>query len=456
MSDVNMLLRPPVNRAMRQLDRAFFQKTVPLAAARIFSNQQISQCRKDLEKSRDLLRHERISPIQLAPGANNTGLKCLLLKPNIKHDDVSTWSETLRALETSKKVDVIPYELQLNYDSWDYYDIMTSVLPEDEQEEVPSGFSIIGHVAHLNLRSQYLPYKSLIASVLLDKNPQVRTVINKIDDVGAENPFRTFPYEVLAGPNDLNVEVKEEDCLFRFDYAKVYWNPRLHSEHKRLVSLFSEGEAVCDVMAGVGPFAVPAGRKRVFVWANDLNPDSYASLEDAIKRNKVSQYVRPFSTDGRRFIVDATRDLYHATKQHKVEIFSKPSRSSKEEKKLLKTLIQPRYFSHYVMNLPASALSFLTSFVGVYRAADIPQTLDARLPKIHVYCFSTKSEDNVEEEKKICAEITGLLGREMRPGSSHVEGEVEIVDVRDVAPNKRMFCASFTLPSDVAWARPMA
>jgi tRNA (guanine37-N1)-methyltransferase len=92
--------------------------------------------------------------------------------------------------------------------------------------------------------------------------------------------------------------------------------------------------------------------------------------------------------------------------------------------------------------------------VGLYTAANIPQTPEAPLPKIHVYCFSTKSEDNVEEGKNICAEITNLLGREMKPGSPEVEGEVEIMDVRDVAPNKRMFCASFILPRDVAWAEP--
>ena len=183
-------------------------------------------------------------------------------------------------------------------------DIMHAILPEDEQSELPTGFSIVGHVgmnsksfvapcvgtnstAHLNLRKQYLPYKDLIATVLLDKNPTIRTVINKIDDVGTENEYRTFDYELLAGKPDLNVEAKEEDCIFRFDYSKVYWNSRLNTEHRRLVEMFQKGEAVCDVMAGVGPFAVPAGKRKVFVWANDLNPDSYASLYDAIKRNKV-------------------------------------------------------------------------------------------------------------------------------------------------------------------------
>ena len=142
-------------------------------------------------------------------------------------------------------------------------------------------------LAHLNLRDECLPYKHLIATVLLDKRPNIRTVINKIDDVGADNPFRTFAYEVLAGDPDMNVRHVEQECVFHFDYSKVYWNSRLNTEHERLVNCFANGEAVCDAMAGVGPFAIPAGKKKCWVLANDLNPESFCGLQDAIKRNKV-------------------------------------------------------------------------------------------------------------------------------------------------------------------------
>lgn len=121
----------------------------------------------------------------------------------------------------------------------------------------------------------------------MDKNPTIRTVINKIDDVGEENEFRTFRYELLAGPDEMNVEVREQDCTFRFDYSKVYWNTRLSTEHRRLVSKLNLGEVVCDVMAGVGPFALPAAKKKVWVWANDLNPESYNSLVENANKNKV-------------------------------------------------------------------------------------------------------------------------------------------------------------------------
>lgn len=355
-------------------------------------------------------------------------------------------------------VTVIPYELKLEYNYWTYHDIMSAILPEDDQNEIPVGFSQVGHVAHLNLRDQYLQYKHLIAVVLMDKNPGVKTVINKIDDVGEESEYRTFKYEVLAGPDDLNVTISEENCAFKFDYAKVYWNSRLNTEHRRLVGMFKQGEAVCDVMAGIGPFAVPAGKRKAFVWANDLNPDGYISLQDAIKRNKVQDFVRPFNTNGHDFIKDATKRL--AETHYSVDMTPKPHRNAPKASefapKPTQVLQQPKVFSHYVMNLPASAIAFLPSFIGLYQPDLrylLPQNPDSspafNMPIVHVYCFSTKSDDNVAESIDICQRISEQLGYELKPGDG--KDEVNIYDVRDVAPKKRMFCASFRLPEAVAF-----
>ena len=165
-------------------------------------------------------------------------------------------------------------------------EILAATLPSDVGE-VPTSYTIVGHIAHMNLRSQHLPYKYHIGSVILSKarTQGITTVVNKLDII--DSTYRNFQMEVIAGEENFDVTQHHLDCEFRFDFSKVYWNTRLETEHRRLVDMFAPGEVVADVFAGVGPFAVPAGKKRVFVLANDLNPDSYASMEGNIAANKV-------------------------------------------------------------------------------------------------------------------------------------------------------------------------
>lgn len=309
-------------------------------------------------------------------------------------------------------------------------------------------------IAHLNLREQYLPYKYLIGQILLDKNPNVRTVINKIEDVGSTNPYRTFPYEVLAGPDDMDVTVSFADCQFCFNFARVYWNPRLNTEHERLIGKFQEGEAVCDVMAGVGPFSVPAGKKRVFVSANDLNPDSNIGLQYAIKKNKIADFVTADCMDGRLFIKKATEEL---SVQRRVVVISQKGKTTRHQRTQSsaseasrKIFTCPKSFQHYVMNLPASAVDFLDAFRGVYarRSRDFIPHTETALPTVHVYCFSEQKETEEEDCEAVCELVSKHLGYRISPTTP----DTEIHFVRRVSPRKKMFCASFKLPSEIAFA----
>lgn len=115
---------------------------------------------------------------------------------------------------------------------------------------------------------------------------------------------------------------------------------------------------------------------------------------------------------------------------------------------------QPKTFSHYIMNLPETAISFLPAFVSLYAGHEslfAPYT-DAKLPLIHVYCFSPWDKNYALEnarKTKICENISDVLGYKLSPG----DAEVDIVWVRAVSPNKAMYAASFRLPPEVAFRK---
>jgi tRNA (guanine37-N1)-methyltransferase len=117
------------------------------------------------------------------------------------------------------------------------------------------------------------------------------------------------------------------------------------------------------------------------------------------------------------------------------------------------------------MNLPASAIEFLSSYRGVYAGKQHlfhPHTA-TKLPMVHVHCFSYKADDETPAVD-ICERISREVGFEFRAaprgdnGMEGLEEEVEeegmvrIHGVRDVAPAKSMYCASFRLPAAVAFA----
>jgi tRNA (guanine37-N1)-methyltransferase len=76
------------------------------------------------------------------------------------------------------------------------------------------------------------------------------------------------------------------------------------------------------------------------------------------------------------------------------------------------------------------------------------------LPIVHCYCFGPKNDLNDDPESKvakqiICKELSEKIGFEITPETK----DVEIFDVRDVAPKKRQYCASFRLPAEVAFRK---
>lgn len=82
-TDLDML-RPPINRAMRILDRAFFKTSIPTSAARVFDPKHIKSCRDDLHH--DILKLDRKQAVVSVRDPQGADAKALLLKPGIRSE----------------------------------------------------------------------------------------------------------------------------------------------------------------------------------------------------------------------------------------------------------------------------------------------------------------------------------------------------------------------------------
>ncbi|QSL65703.1 hypothetical protein MERGE_003016 [Pneumocystis wakefieldiae] len=408
------LLKPPVNRSMRILDKQFFRKSILLSAAVVPLNL-ISSFRKIC--SMDIMR--RIVPVSYG----DCSFKKVVLKPEVSVQNVSKLTEKSHKFIRDNNISIVPHVLELDYDFWGSDDILNAILPENLLNDIPCSFTQVGSIAHMNIRQEYLPYKKIIGEVILSKNKGICTVVNKVDTI--DTKFRNFKMEVLAGENNFFVQHSESNCLFKFDFSKVYWNSRLSYEHNRLVNLFQKGDAICDVFAGVGPFSIPAGKKGAIVFANDLNPDSYESLKENISLNKVDLLVKAYCKDGRQFIKDSVQELLDFSRQKIITISHENSKLQKKVSKFEGILV-PQVFKHFIMNLPETSIEFLDAFKGIYSEHKHLFFSDKNsLPTLHVYCFS-----KLDPPDDLVSKLSSSLGTTLS------QNDVNIYCVRKVSPNK--------------------
>jgi tRNA (guanine37-N1)-methyltransferase len=323
-------------------------------------------------------------------------LSIVMAEPGVRRILLSDGTTSLPpdVTELVGDVPLTPYSTVLNYRNFTLQEILRMHLPEGCV--IPSAFETIGHIAHLNLLDEQLPYKHLIGRAIILKNPVIKTVVMKVGTV--HSVFRTMDLELLAGEPNFETNVRPGGLHLQLDFSKVYWNSRLESEHQSLVASFTESAVVADAMCGIGPFAIRAARhKRCRVFANDLNPESFKWLQRNVALNLVVDLVECSNLDAREFI----RRVFAAGG-----------------------------CDYVVMNLPATAVEFL----DVIAECAVKYRGTARLPIVHFYSFDSKDQNH---ELSLLQRARAALGIELPSLAIH--------KVRDVSPGKDMFRCTFSV-----------
>ena len=352
-------------------------------------------------------------------------------------------------LKNEKNWSIIEESITLNEKNFSYEEIFKYFIEDeidkkklDENEinvdnllkTLPNGFEIVGKIAHMNLRDQYLKYKYFIGQLILDKNPSLSTVINKVGKI--DNVYRTYDMEILAGEENYNVEHKEGNVRFQFDLRKTYWCSRLQNERDRVLKLLKKNEVLCDAFCGVGPLALRACKQGVKVYANDLNPDAYTYLNNNIRINKLNKdNIKTYNMDAREFI----KGLVNMSKNNVDE----------DEENADKIFPKDLHINHFYMNLPKDAIEFMDIFVGLFKGCKNDIYNKDNLPIIHVYGFA-KIDNNPHELLK--KRIAKAFKIEYDLFKKECEKDIlNIQNVRDISNKKVVYCIDMKIPEIIAY-----
>ena len=407
------------------IDRGAISRTLPVVGVEVDSR----RCGSLVDTLRPyLLKVHGVRAIRKGEGDDRK----LVLLDALKLDDGELPPRLHRAVEQADGR-YTSCDVHLGYNDLSANEVLQELLPADVG--IPRAYESVGHVIHINLRPEQLPYKHVIGEVLLDKHaPRIRTVVNKGAEITSQ--YRNLPLELIAGEDDLLVTVQHGDVRLSFDYSKVYWSSRLHTEHQRMAASFTRGEVVWDLCAGVGPFAMLAARRGVTVLANDLNPEACSAMLGNVRDNGVLRHVHVYNLDAAAFVqaavtssVDCTghgggdglaavrlRDASHTpTERHAVERAAEAAEALPPD--------------HILLNLPADSVRFLSALRPLRSAA-------RQGPRVHCYSFSklTSASERLREAR---SRASAELGFEPE--------QLEVRHVRNVAPGKEMLCYEFTL-----------
>jgi tRNA (guanine37-N1)-methyltransferase len=239
-----------------------------------------------------------------------------------------------------------------------------------------------------------------VADALMSLHRNIKAVAKRISAV--EGVYRTRRLAVLAGENRTETTHTENECRFKLDLERVYFNPRLGGERNRVAAQAAaqcneNAEEIIDMFAGVGPFAVQIAKRapQSHVTAIDINPDAIRYLKENMGLNHVQ------NVDA---VVGDVKEIYGEFRNTADRI---------------------------IMNLPKSAYLFLREAVSMLKPSG---------GIIHFYDLESAYSDAMNDEKSKALERAIIQAKEkllttlQQMSDEFPSYSVEILDARKVKP----------------------
>ena len=238
-------------------------------------------------------------------------------------------------------------------------------IPEVLHMELPTAFDQIGDIAVIDLKDNMRPFASIIGEAILSVHNSVSSVYRKSSKV--DGILRLRGIDLIAGVDNTQTIHKEYGLRIFVDISKIYFSPRLATEHRRIALMVKKYETILDMFGGVAPFALHISQlQECDITTLDINPHAPEMIKRTLSMNK--QLI------GSITIVDG------------------------DAKQITQEFINLNLkFDRIIMNHPSDSLSFLPHAISLLEPQGfIHLYLFAPTDKLEEYCVQKINEFNPE------------------------------------------------------------
>jgi len=173
-------------------------------------------------------------------------------------------------------------------------ELLSGIIPEYDLQRISPHFDVIGDIAIISLPEDLRKFAPIIADTIKSHRHSIRTVLLKVAKVRGN--YRTARYEIITGDTTITTH-REYGFSYRLDLGTVFFNPRLASERRRVVTQVQAREKVLVPFCGAGSFVIPAAVRGASVMAIEQNPDAYRWLKENLMQNLCTERVTPICGD---------------------------------------------------------------------------------------------------------------------------------------------------------------
>ncbi|RLG86976.1 MAG: hypothetical protein DRO18_03745 [Thermoprotei archaeon] len=236
-----------------------------------------------------------------------------------------------------------------------FKDLLKGLVSDELLNRIPRSFDIVGKVALIQLPNDLPNDVARLVGEAIMKVANVKAVYARSPVLG---DYRVRNLRLIAGEDVDETIYVEYGIKFYVLIKKVYINPSLSTEHRRIAEFVHDGELVLDMFSGIGGFSLHIAKlHEATVFSIDINPYAIQCLIRSISMNKLKGKVIPICGDAKVVIKYFKGDL----------------------------------FDRVIMNNPTRALNFLEDAVKVTKLG----------ASIHLYTIGSSVNDVIEDVEKV-------------------------------------------------------